>query len=62
MVLRIGLGNDIRPSWPVEQLVHLIRHAEHVELKGAGHYMWLTHASELEALLKPYIKRMNPGC
>jgi proline iminopeptidase len=43
----INAGEDIRPNWPTQQLAQLIPGALYVEIAGAGHYIWLTHASEL---------------
>ena len=38
---------DIRPNWPTRQLAELIRGARYVEIVGAAHFVWLTHAAEL---------------
>ncbi|MBC8072268.1 MAG: alpha/beta hydrolase [Deltaproteobacteria bacterium] len=43
----INAGEDLRPNWPTQQLAELIPRARYVEIPGAGHYIWLTHASEL---------------
>lgn len=43
----INAGDDIRPNWPTQQLAELIPGARYVEIPGAGHYIWLTHATEL---------------
>ena len=43
---------DIRPNWPTQQLAELIPNARYVEIPGAAHYIWLTHAKELQAELR----------
>src|SRR5262245_21064596 len=44
----INAGDDIRPNWPTQQLAHLIPKARYVEIPGAAHTIWLTHAVELQ--------------
>ena len=41
-------SQDIRPSWPTQQLAHLIPNANYIEIKGAAHCIWLTHPQELK--------------
>ncbi|MFZ5890046.1 MAG: alpha/beta fold hydrolase [Myxococcota bacterium] len=43
----INAAEDIRPNWPTQQLAELIPRARYVEIPGAAHYIWLTHAPEL---------------
>lgn len=43
----INAADDIRPGWPTRQLAELIPRARYVEIPGARHYVWLTHAPEL---------------
>jgi len=38
---------DVRPNWPTQQLAELIPKARYVEIPGAAHNIWLTHAAEL---------------
>jgi len=40
-------SEDVRPSWPVEQLVRLLPRGELVVIDGAGHCLWWTHRVEL---------------
>lgn len=47
----LHMGADIRPSWPTQQLAHLLPHAEFVELPAAPHNAWLTHSTQLGAVL-----------
>ena len=42
---------DIRPSWPVEQVANLLPNAEFVLLPGANHYLWQTHPQHLQELI-----------
>jgi proline iminopeptidase len=44
----INAGEDVRPNWPTQQLAELIPRASYVEIPGAAHYVWLTHARELQ--------------
>ena len=48
----INASNDIRPNWPTQQLANLIPYADYVEIAGAAHYLWLTHANELQQELR----------
>lgn len=46
---------DIRPSWPVEQVANLLPGA-HFELQpGANHYIWHTHAEQVRTLLRNFV-------
>ncbi|MDQ3691248.1 MAG: alpha/beta hydrolase [Chloroflexota bacterium] len=40
-------SDDVRPSWPVEQVAALLPRGEVVVLEGAGHSPWWTHPTEL---------------
>jgi proline iminopeptidase len=55
-LLAVSGGEDIRPVWPVEQLVHLMPKAGIVTLPEAGHYIWLTHAESLRAVLRGFLQ------
>ena len=50
---------DIRPDWPTRQLAELMPHGEFVEIEGAAHTIWLSHASELGAKLHHAIERIS---
>lgn len=54
----INAGEDIRPNWPTRQLAALIPAGEYHEISGAAHYIWLTHANELGAIMKNAVARM----
>lgn len=42
------IGSDeVRPSWPVEQVAALVPRGEVVAIDGAGHCPWWTHPTEL---------------
>ena len=48
----INAAEDIRPNWPTQQVAKLIPHAHYVEIAGAAHTIWLTHALELRNALR----------
>lgn len=48
----INATEDIRPNWPTQQLAHLIPNGRYVEIQGAAHTVWLTHAPELQRELQ----------
>ena len=54
----INGGADIRPNWPTRQLAALLPRAEYVEIAGAAHSIWLTHAAELRAELRRAVRRI----
>jgi proline iminopeptidase len=54
-MLAISGENDIRPVWPVEQIVRLMPNARLEILPGALHDFWLTHPEEVGALLRPFL-------
>jgi proline iminopeptidase len=47
---------DIRPSWPVEQLYHLMPKAKYVSIPRAEHFLWLNSSEDLEAELLCFLK------
>lgn len=47
---------DIRPSWPVEQLAHLMPNGRYQAIPNANHYIWLTHAEELKVHLRHFLQ------
>lgn len=47
---------DIRPSWPVEQLAQLLPHASFQLIRGAEHHIWITHAEELREVLRHFVQ------
>ncbi len=52
----INAAEDIRPNWPTQQLAALISNAHYVEIPGAAHTVWLTHAPELQHELRQAIE------
>ncbi len=48
----INAENDIGPNWPTQQLAHLLPSAKYIEIEGAGHTIWLTHAPQLKEELQ----------
>ncbi|MCC6191687.1 MAG: alpha/beta hydrolase [Anaerolineales bacterium] len=51
--------NDIRPSWPVEQVAHLLPKGHFTMLPGATHNLWLTHADELKTYMHDFILELG---
>jgi proline iminopeptidase len=49
-----GVG-DIRPSWPVEQVVHLMPDARFELIEGAEHVIWFSRPNELSSLLRGFV-------
>jgi proline iminopeptidase len=39
----VAAGNDIRPSWPLQQLAALVPHWTSESIPGVPHDFWLTH-------------------
>ena len=48
----INAAEDIRPNWPTRQLAELIPRGRYVEIEGAAHFIWITHAVELRSALR----------
>jgi proline iminopeptidase len=48
----INAAEDIRPNWPAQQLAELIPHGQYIEIAGAAHYVWLTHAPQLQLAMR----------
>ena len=55
----INGSEDIRPSWPTRQLAALMPYGRYVEIAGAAHTVWLTHAAELRAALREAIAHIR---
>lgn len=53
-------GVDIRPSWPNEQVAHLLPQSVYARIEGAGHCLWFTHADDLRDLLRSFLDRLDP--
>ncbi len=54
-MLAVVGSEDIRPSWPVEQITNLMLYARFEVIKGAGHYLWLTHSRQLRWILRDFL-------
>ena len=50
--------NDIRPSWPAEQLASLMPCAKIVRVKNASHFIWLDNPKELQKVLSEFISQL----
>jgi proline iminopeptidase len=51
-------ADDIRPSWPVEQVAHLLPNARLEMIAGANHYIWLTHADVMGTHLRDFMSQL----
>lgn len=60
-MLAVGGGQDIRPLWAAEQVAHLMPNAGWVLLPEAGHYLWLTHAGQLGAVMRGFLQSVIPS-
>ena len=49
---------DIRPSWPAEQIANLMPNARFEMIRGAEHFIWSTHESELRSLLRQFVGQL----
>ncbi|MEM8535853.1 MAG: alpha/beta hydrolase [Chloroflexota bacterium] len=54
-------SEDIRPSWAVRQVAHLLPNATFTMLEGAPHDLWLTHAKELKENLQTFVGSLKAG-
>jgi proline iminopeptidase len=54
-LLAISGSEDIRPNWPVQQLVNLMPNSRFELLDGAPHDLWLTHSNELQSLVRDFV-------
>lgn len=59
-MVAVGGGKDIRPSWPAEQVAHLMPNAGFVLLPEASHYLWLTHGEQLGAVVRGFLQSVIP--
>jgi proline iminopeptidase len=49
---------DIRPSWPMEQVAQLLPNVPFHMIEGADHHIWVTHAEELQAPLRNFVQQI----
>ncbi|MEU4344711.1 alpha/beta hydrolase [Nocardia sp. NPDC023852] len=54
-------GLDIRPVWPVEQLVAAAPDAKLRMIPGAPHDFWYTHPQQLGSILRQELEELRPG-
>jgi proline iminopeptidase len=52
---------DIRPSWPMEQVAQLLPNASFEMIAGADHHIWVTHAEELRMALRRFVGQSGEG-
>ena len=52
---------DIRPSWPMEQVAQLLPNTSFEMIVGADHHIWVTHAEELRLALRDFVGQSAEG-
>jgi pimeloyl-ACP methyl ester carboxylesterase len=57
--LAVNGSGDIRPSWPVQQLVNLLPNARFELIEGAEHHLELTHPAELRSRLRAFLRDVS---
>jgi proline iminopeptidase len=57
----INAEKDIRPNWPTQQLAALLPRGTYVEIPGAAHHIWLTHAEQLRHELRKAVRYVTEG-
>jgi proline iminopeptidase len=50
---------DIRPDWPVRQMVEMLPSASFVAIPGAPHDLWYTHTGELRDLIVTFLDELG---
>lgn len=54
--LAVQGGRDIRPNWPVEQLVNVLPNAELRILPDEEHHLWLEHPERLREIILGFVR------
>jgi len=49
-------SNDIRSSWPIEQIANLVKDSHFIMIQGADHYPWMTHAETIKECIHLFLK------
>jgi proline iminopeptidase len=52
-------ADDIRPSWPVEQVARLMPKAQYIELPQAPHVLWHTQSDKVRAHLRTFLQEQS---
>ena len=55
----INGSEDIRPSWPTRQLAALMPNGRYIQIDGAAHTVWLSHAAELRTALRGALEHIE---
>lgn len=50
---------DIRPDWPIRQMVELLPNASLVTIPGAPHDLWYTHPRELQRCIVEFVEDLE---
>jgi proline iminopeptidase len=54
-LLAVSGSEDIRPDWPVRQIVNLMPNARFELIDGAPHDLWLSYADQLRVVLRDFL-------
>jgi proline iminopeptidase len=49
---------DIRPSWPVEQVANLLPNASFQMIEVADHHIWVTHTEAMRVPLRDFVQQI----
>jgi len=49
-------SNDIRSSWPIEQIANLVKDSHFIMIQGADHYPWMTHPDTIKEYIHLFLK------
>ncbi|MEJ6949978.1 alpha/beta fold hydrolase [Natronospora cellulosivora (SeqCode)] len=52
-------SNDVRPSWPAEQISNLLSDSKFIMVEGAAHYIWLSHFEDMKIELRNFIQEIK---
>jgi proline iminopeptidase len=58
-VLALHGSKDVRPSWPIQQLAHLLPNAHYEVITEAGHFPWLTHADDMRSRIRAFLRGLS---
>ncbi|HYI67340.1 MAG TPA: alpha/beta fold hydrolase [Candidatus Limnocylindrales bacterium] len=52
-------SEDVRPRWPMDQIVALVPQGRMEVIHGAGHWPWLTHPGETVAIIDEFLSHAS---
>jgi proline iminopeptidase len=48
-------SQDIRPSWAVEQVAHLLPYGQYIEINDAPHVLWISQSDQVQQELRRFL-------